>query len=252
MRSSSEQARQDARNDGGEGEMRHDISLKVLLIEDNRDIAENICLYLDGAGHTTDYAANADQALGLAAVNRYDILIVDVMLPGTDGLSLCRRLRSQHDIDTPVLMLTARDELSDKLDGFDAGADDYMTKPFELEELRARLLALTRRASGRTRQVLRVGELQLDARSLRVTRDGHQLDLSPTGFRLLREMMLAYPNLVFRDDIERSIWGDDPPDSDALRSHVFALRKVVDRPFAHKMVETVHGIGFRLRVDDEG
>ena len=172
MRSSSEQARQDARNNGGEGEMRHDIPLKVLLIEDNRDIAENICLYLDGAGHTTDYAANADQALGLAAVNRYDILIVDVMLPGTDGLSLCRRLRSQHDIDTPVLMLTARDELSDKLDGFDAGADDYMTKPFELEELRARLLALTRRASGRTRQVLRVGELQLDARSLRVTRDG--------------------------------------------------------------------------------
>jgi DNA-binding response OmpR family regulator len=232
--------------------MRGDMPLTILLVEDNGDIAENICLYLENVGHTVDYAATGAQALALAEGQRYDALIVDIMLPGMDGLTLCQRLREERNLETPVLMLTARDELGDKLQGFDAGADDYMTKPFELEELRARLMALTRRASGRTRQLLAVGDLELDARAMRASRAGRPLELSPTGFRILHEMMLAYPNLVFRDDLERSIWGDDRPDSDALRSHVFALRKVVDRPFPHKMLETVHGIGFRLRPPDGG
>jgi DNA-binding response OmpR family regulator len=235
---------------GEEEIMRREAPLAVLLIEDNRDIAENVCVFLEGDGHTVDYAATGKHALRLAAKSRYDVLIVDIMLPGMDGLTLCRELREREGVDTPVLMLTARDELADKLEGFDAGADDYMTKPFELEELEARLLALTRRASGRSRKVLIVGDLELDAKAMRARRQGKPLDLSPTGFKLLHQMMLAYPNIVFRDDLERAIWGDEPPDSDALRSHVFALRKAVDRPFAHKMVETVHGIGFRLHCSD--
>ncbi|MDH3947077.1 MAG: response regulator transcription factor [Chromatiales bacterium] len=219
----------------------------MLIVEDNRDIAENVCLFLENAGHAVDYAAGGREALRRVGENRYDALIVDVMLPGMDGLALCRQLRDQNNVDTPVLMLTARDRLDDKLDGFDAGADDYMTKPFELEELEARLLALTRRASGRTKNKLIVGDIELDAQAMRASRAGIELDLSPTGFKLLQQLMLAYPNIVFRDDMERAIWGDDPPDSDALRSHVFALRKAVDRPFDHKVVKTVHGIGFRLQ-----
>ncbi len=252
MRSFEGTVRGHPRTEDGHTEMRGNLPLTVLLVEDNGDIAENICLYLENAGHTVDYAATGTQALVLAEAQRYDVLIVDVMLPGMDGLTLCKRLREDRNLETPVLMLTARDELGDKLQGFDAGADDYMTKPFELDELRARLMALTRRASGRTRQTLAVGDLELDARAMRASRAGERLDLSPTGFRLLHEMMLAYPNVVFRDDLERAIWGDDRPDSDALRSHVFALRKALDRPFEHKMLETVHGIGFRLRVPDGG
>jgi len=227
--------------------MRSRGALAILIVEDNRDIAENVCLFLENAGHAVDYAAGGREALRRVGENRYDALIVDVMLPGMDGLALCRQLRDQNNVDTPVLMLTARDRLDDKLDGFDAGADDYMTKPFELEELEARLLALTRRASGRTKNKLIVGDIELDAQAMRASRAGIELDLSPTGFKLLQQLMLAYPNIVFRDDMERAIWGDDPPDSDALRSHVFALRKAVDRPFDHKVVKTVHGIGFRLQ-----
>jgi DNA-binding response OmpR family regulator len=113
------------------------------------------------------------------------------------------------------------------------------------------LLALTRRASGRTKNKLIVGDIELDAQAMRASRAGIELDLSPTGFKLLQQLMLAHPNIVFRDDMERAIWGDDPPDSDALRSHVFALRKAVDRPFDHKVVKTVHGIGFRLQPANE-
>lgn len=231
--------------------MRSRGALAILIVEDNRDIAENVCLFLENAGHAVDYAAGGREALRRVGENRYDALIVDVMLPGMDGLALCRQLRDQNNVDTPVLMLTARDRLDDKLDGFDAGADDYMTKPFELEELEARLLALTRRASGRTKNKLIVGDIELDAQAMRASRAGIELDLSPTGFKLLQQLMLAYPNIVFRDDMERAIWGDDPPDSDALRSHVFALRKAVDRPFDHKVVKTVHGIGFRLQPANE-
>jgi DNA-binding response OmpR family regulator len=231
--------------------MRSRGALAILIVEDNRDIAENVCLFLENAGHAVDYAAGGREALRRVGENRYDALIVDVMLPGMDGLALCRQLRDQNNVDTPVLMLTARDRLDDKLDGFDAGADDYMTKPFELEELEARLLALTRRASGRTKNKLIVGDIELDAQAMRASRAGIELDLSPTGFKLLQQLMLAYPKIVFRDDMERAIWGDDPPDSDALRSHVFALRKAVDRPFDHKVVKTVHGIGFRLQPANE-
>lgn len=238
-------------NPPGADTMRQRSALTVLMVEDNRDIAENVCLFLENAGHSVDYAASGREALRLVDGNRFDALIVDVMLPGIDGLALCRELRERQRLDTPILMLTARDRLDDKLDGFDAGADDYMTKPFELEELEARLLALTRRARGAVSHTLCVGDIELDSRAMRASRAGTELELSPTGFKLLQQMMLAYPNIVFRDDMERAIWGDDPPDSDALRSHVFALRKAVDRPFDHKMVKTVHGIGFRLQPADE-
>lgn len=238
-------------NPPGADTMRQRSALTVLMVEDNRDIAENVCLFLENSGHSVDYAASGREALRLVDGNRYDALMVDVMLPGIDGLALCRELRERQRLDTPILMLTARDRLDDKLDGFDAGADDYMTKPFELEELEARLLALTRRARGAVSHTLCVGDIELDSRAMRASRAGTELELSPTGFKLLQQMMLAYPNIVFRDDMERAIWGDDPPDSDALRSHVFALRKAVDRPFDHKMVKTVHGIGFRLQPADE-
>lgn len=230
--------------------MLHDRPLSILLVEDNRDIAENICYFLESRKQSVDYAPDGESGLRLASANTYDVLVVDVMLPVMGGLELCRRFRSTPRGDTPVLLLTARDELQDKLDGFEVGADDYLTKPFDLDELHARLLALARRAAGRTKNVLDVGELHMDVRAMRVTRAGTPLELSPTGFKMLHQLMVSHPEIVFRDDLERNIWGDDRPDSDALRSHLFALRKAVDRPFTHKMIETVHGIGLRLRCAD--
>jgi DNA-binding response OmpR family regulator len=230
--------------------MLHDRPISVLLIEDNLDIAENICYFLESRKQSVDYAPDGEIGLRLACSNTYDVLIVDVMLPVMGGLELCRRFRSTAQGDTPILLLTARDELQDKLEGFGVGADDYLTKPFDLDELHARLLALARRAAGRTKNVLDVGELHMDVRSMRVTRAGTPVELSPTGFKILHQLMISHPEIVFRDDLERSIWGDDRPDSDALRSHLFALRKAVDRPFPHKMIETVHGIGLRLRCTD--
>jgi DNA-binding response OmpR family regulator len=169
------------------------------------------------------------------------------MLPGIDGLDVCRRLRDESLTDVPVLMLTARDTLADKLSGFDHGADDYLVKPFDLEELEARLAALIRRHKRAvSRGQLQVGGLLLDAETLQVTRDGIELTVTPIGLKILDLLMRASPRVVQRRDIEREIWGDVPPDSDALRSHMYTLRKVVDRPFDKALIHTVHSAGFRL------
>lgn len=219
----------------------------VLLVEDHRDIAEMIYDYLEGEGYSVDYADSGDAGLKFGSDNRYDAIVLDVMLPGIDGFEVCRRLRTDVGLQTPVLMLTARDTLDDKLSGFDSGADDYLVKPFDLEELGARIKALlTRRQRNDRQQCLRVGDLSVDLATRKVIRAGQPLTLTPIGMKILIALMKASPGVVDRHSIERLVWNDLPPDSDALRSHMYNLRKVVDRPFDRVLIHTVQGAGFRI------
>ncbi|MGY6517152.1 MAG: response regulator transcription factor [Lysobacteraceae bacterium] len=219
----------------------------VLLVEDNRNIAEMVTEYLERRGFGVDYAADGLDGYRLAVDNSYDVVILDLMLPRLDGVEVCRRLRQDAKKSTPVLMLTARDTLDDKVIGLDAGADDYLVKPFAIQELEARIRALIRRERRQvSAEVLKVADLVLDTASLRVTRGGQEIQLSPIGLRLLGILMRESPRVVSRRDIEREIWGDALPDSDTLRSHLYNLRKAIDRPFDKQLLHTVQSAGYRV------
>ena len=221
--------------------------IRVLIIEDHEDVAANIGDFLEVRGHEPDFALDGLSGLHLAVTREYDVIVLDLGLPGMDGLTLCRRLREDAGCSVPILMLTARDTLPDKLAGFDAGTDDYLVKPFALQELEVRLRALVRRSHpSTTMERRRVGDLELDAGTLEVTRGGQHIELNPTAFRVLEILMEASPRVVRRADLERQLWGDEPPDSDALRSHIYAIRRAIDRPFPTSMLRTVHGVGYRL------
>ncbi len=226
--------------------------LRLLLIEDNQDLAANMGEFLESSGHVVDYAADGLTGLHLAAVNSYDALVLDLGLPGLDGLALCKRLRQDAGSPVPILMLTARDAERDVLAGFAAGTDDYLTQPFSLLELLARLTALVRRASGDSvAPVLRVADLTLDTQTLVARRSGRRVGLTPTGLKVLQSLMVASPRVLSRQELEGIVWGKDPPDSEAaLRAHIHALRQAVDRDHAVKLLHTVHGIGYRLVEDD--
>ena len=223
----------------------------VLLVEDHRDIAEMVYDGLEAQGFQVDYASDGASALELAADNDYDVVVLDLMLPRVDGLEVCRRLREDLRQDVPVLMLTARDTLEDKIAGLDAGADDYLVKPFALGELEARLRALLRRSRGQVAQErFEVADLTLDTGTWRVVRDGRALAVTPIGMKLLTVLMRASPQVVSRRQLEREVWGESLPDSDTLRSHLYTLRKIVDRPFPQPLIETVSGAGYRLAPPD--
>jgi len=219
----------------------------ILLVEDNRGISEMVGEFLERRGYSVDYAADGVTGLHLAVTNSYDVIVLDLMLPGLDGIDLCRKLRADGKKSTPVLMLTARDTLEDKLVGLDAGADDYLIKPFEIRELEARVKALIRRDRRQvSAELLSVGDLVLDTASLRLTRGGQELMVSPIGLRLLMILMRESPRVVSRRDIEREVWGDLLPDSDTLRSHLYNLRKIIDKPFQKPLLHTIHSAGYRL------
>lgn len=220
--------------------------MQVLVVEDNRDLMANVFDFLEARGHVVDAAYDAPAGLERALGSDYDAVVLDLILPGGDGLDVCRRLRAEGR-STPVLMLTARDTLADKLAGFEAGADDYLVKPFALQELEARLVALARRARGsafRTR--LQVADLMLDLATRRVERAGRPIELPPIPLRILELLMRHAPRVVTRAEIERWVWGDAPPDSDALRSHLYVLRSAIDRPFETPLLRTLRGLGCQL------
>lgn len=221
-------------------------TLRILIIEDNQDIAENIGDYMAALGHHTDYAMDGISGLHLALTQTYDAIVLDLMLPGMDGLTLCARFKSEGKKDTPVLMLTARDTLSDKLQGFETGADDYLVKPFALEELAARLFALSRRRDKTPAPLLRVGNLTMETSTFKVKRGEEPIELNNTCLTLLKILMEASPKVVSRNELERRLWGDTPPGSDALRSHLYTLRNKVDKPFDTPLIHTLHGIGYRM------
>jgi DNA-binding response OmpR family regulator len=220
--------------------------MRILIIEDNPDIAANLGDYLEDHGHTVDFAGDGVTGLHLAVVNSFDAIVLDLALPGMDGLEVCRKLRAEAGKDTPVLMLTARDRLEDKLAGFDTGADDYLVKPFELQEVEARLKVLASRGRRRSPRELKVGNLVYNLDTLTVKRGDTEIYLNPIGLKLLHCLMEASPNVVSRADLELEVWGEEMPDSDSLRVHIHSLRSAIDKPFGSNMIQTRHGIGYRL------
>jgi DNA-binding response OmpR family regulator len=225
------------------------LSKSVLVIEDHRDIAENIAEFLRAHDFTAEIAGDGITGLHLALVNRYDAILVDLMLPKLDGITLIKKLRDEGQVDTPTLILTARDQLDDKLAGFSAGADDYLIKPFSLLELEARLRALMRRSSGPATwgtRVLKVADIEYDPDTLAVKRAGQAVRLNRTTRRILTMLMRHTHRVVTREELEREIWGDNPPDGDVLRAHIYALRSAIDKPFDKPLLHTIHGVGYRL------
>ncbi len=224
-----------------------DTPLRILVIEDNPDLAANLVDYLETKGHLSDTTGDGISGLRLATRNTYDVIVLDLVLPGLDGVSLCKCLREEVGKLTPILMLTARDSLDDKITGIEAGADDYLVKPFELRELAARIMALARRTQAASpRQKLQVGDLHFDTATFRVVRAGKPIDLPPIPLRILEALMRASPRVLERSDLERAVWGDTPPDSDSLRAHLHILRNAIDKPFDKPLLQTLRGIGWQI------
>lgn len=223
----------------------------ILVIEDNPDLVANLYDFLEPRGYVVDAAYDARSGLRFARDNDYDIIILDLMLPDMDGLEVCSRLRDSGR-DTPILMLTARDTLDDKLEGFASGTDDYLVKPFAMQELDVRLKALVRRMRGeQSRERIRVADLVFDPATLHVERDGKAISLPPIPLKILALLIRQSPRVIPRREIERRIWGNVRPDSDALRTHMSVLRAAIDKPFDKHLLRTVHGIGYQLAVPDE-
>jgi len=221
--------------------------MNVLLVEDDHDLACTVIDYLALEQIDSDHASNGVAALNLLRSHRYDVILLDINLPRLNGFSVCQQLRLDG-LDTPVIMLTARDQLSDKLEGFRAGTDDYLVKPFELEELVVRLQSLARRRSGQVQQ-LQYRDLTMNLSERQVSRGGERLHLSPSNWTLLEVLLRAAPASVTKNQLERALWGDDSPDSNALKVHMFKLRKAINIDGAPALIHTLSGFGFVLRED---
>ena len=223
-------------------------SLNVLLVEDTREVAEVIFDFFEGSDVELDYAANGNLGLKLAQNGNFDCIILDIMLPGLDGLTLCKKLREQGN-STPIIMLTARDTNTDMLLGLRQGADDYIVKPFDIEILEARINAVVRRNNKSSfKHSLHCGELKIDLRSKQVWRDNQEISLNLSCFKILQFMMEQHPNIATRQGIEDMLWQDDVPDSDILRKHIYQLRSKIDKPFADEIIKTVPKLGYKLAV----
>jgi two-component system, OmpR family, response regulator len=225
--------------------------MRILLVEDDRKAAALLMRGLREEGFVVDHAASLAEADEAAFVTTHDLIVLDGMLPDGDGVTLCRTLRARGQ-QVPVLMLTARDALSDRVDGLNAGADDYLTKPFEFEELLARLRALLRRSDMTRPPVLVADDLRLDPASLQVTRAGRPVELTPKEFALLQALMRQPGAVVPRQRLAEQIWHGDPLAIDNLiDAHMSKLRRKIDAAGARPLIETVRGRGFRLRGPDD-
>jgi DNA-binding response OmpR family regulator len=221
--------------------------MKILVIEDDADIASNIGQYFEDKGHQLDFAFNGAHGLALATAGHFDLIILDLMLPGKDGITVCREFREQTRHDTPILMLTARDTLDDKISGFEAGTDDYLVKPFSLRELEVRVLALTRRGQVRPKSaVIVIDNLELNQDTMQVSRASQSIKLKPKAFRILAYMMQHTDRVISRQELIDHIWPTDSPQGDPLRVHIHSLRQKIDKPFGKALIHTVHGVGYRM------
>ena len=224
---------------------------RLLIIEDDRDLARNLVDYLELRGYVTDYAPDGYSALNLLGQESYDLILVDLNLPGIDGISLCKRFRSEMYGKAPIVVLTAQDDIDVKISALDLGADDYVVKPVSLRELDARIRALIRRAGPESESsVLSVGDLRFDLGTMRIERAGQLLSLSPVPTRILALLMRHAPNVVLQQAIFREIWGEEPGDKHALLVHMHALRNAVDKPFERQLIHTVRGFGYRMAQDN--
>lgn len=222
--------------------------MRILIIEDDAVIAANLYDFLEAHGHAVDAAADGVTGLHLAISQTFDVIVLDLGLPGMDGLTLARKLREEAQLDTPILMLSARDTLDDKLEGFSRGADDYLVKPFSLKEVEARLISMNRRSIGRTApRLLEAGTLSLNPRTMAVRFGANEVKLPPKCLRILELLIQEPGRVISRDEIERLVWGESQETSDTLRSHLHTLRRALTAAGGYDPVETLHGIGYRLR-----
>ncbi len=222
--------------------------LKVLVVEDNHDIAENIVMYLEACGHQLDVIHSGMGALNLLQTHTYDVLLLDVMLPGMDGFTLAKKIRKQLKLSSPILFLTARDALDDKVEGFSQGGDDYLTKPFEMLELEMRIMALSKRAKGHISDEIIVANCVVDTNRRQIIIDNVPLKTTNIAYKIFKILAQSYPKILSKSDLEWALWQDEPPESDALRSHIFVLRKAIKQVSNNVTLETVHSIGYRLDI----
>jgi DNA-binding response OmpR family regulator len=221
--------------------------MRILLIEDNRRLSQSLKLSLEDGGYAVDAAFDGEEGQDLAELTPYDAIILDIMLPKKDGLAVCRDLRDKR-INTPILMLTARDTVDDRVRGLDSGADDYLVKPFAINELRARLRALLRRDLPDKTSVIVVDDLQLDTVTHRVTRADLPIELTAKEYALLEYFMRNPDRLITREMAESHVWSYDFEGvSNVIDVYVRRLRRKIDDPFTTKLIETVRGAGYRLR-----
>ncbi|MNR84390.1 Transcriptional regulatory protein QseB [compost metagenome] len=226
--------------------------MQILIIEDNKTIASNLCDYLEARAHVVDIAHDGMMGRELAKANAYDAILLDLGLPKLEGIKLCGQLREELLLDTPILILTARDTLEDKLLGFQTGADDYLVKPFALEEVAARLDALHKRHHRKvaTKQ-LQLGDLLYEPRTRRLTYRGAALSLPPKCLQLI-ELLLHDPDRVYlRREIECELWGEEQDTSDRLRYHIRLLRSALIAAGLHDPIQTIHGVGYSLLKRDD-
>jgi DNA-binding response OmpR family regulator len=221
--------------------------MRRLVGEDNQNLVASIFEYFEARGHALDAAPDGHTASYLLEQFAYDVVVMDWGLPRVDGIQVLTRLRHRIGQEPPVLMLTARGELEDKLTGFGAGANDYLVKPFAMAELEARLAALAMRAkpTASSRELV-VDDLAFDPATQQVRRAGRQISLYRACRKLLEVLMRASPSVVSRSELEFVLWGDEPPDGDQLRSHMYELRRAVDGEHAIKLIHTVPREGYRL------
>jgi two-component system OmpR family response regulator len=224
--------------------------VRVLIVEDEAKIADVLRRGLQGERIVSDVAGDGEQAVARAATRSYDVILLDVMLPGIDGFETCRRLRDKG-VEAPILMLTARDAVDDRVAGLSGGADDYVVKPFAFEEVLARIHALARRGPAERAPILEVGKLRLDPRTHRAWRGYARLDLSAKEFGLLETFMRHPGQVLSRDSLLDQVW-QSPADvgSNVIEVHLRNLREKIDRPFGTHTIETVRGVGYRLREPD--
>ncbi|MBX8563977.1 response regulator transcription factor [Pseudomonas cichorii] len=221
--------------------------MRILVIEDHKDILANITEYFTLKGFEVTGAQDGLTGLHHAVTGNYDAIILDLMLPGMDGILVCKTLRENTTKHIPILMLTARDALDDRITGFNVGADDYIVKPFALSELLARVESVARRFSGMKKRMLQIHDLTYDLDTLEVRRAGCLLKLNPTSMVILELLMRKSPAIVKRQDFEQALWGSNAPDSDSLRTGIYTLRKIIDKSFDIPLLHTVHGLGYKLQ-----
>ena len=226
-------------------------SLKLLIVEDNAHIARQLGDFLSGIHWQVDFAAEGKLAIQLASTEHYDVVLLDLNLPDMDGLQVCREIKAKAARNVPVLMLTARDAFEDTARGFADGADDYLTKPFDLREVVLRCQALSRRQQLHIKQELNIGSLTLFVRETRAEFAHQPLALTQVGFTILFQLAQHFPEAVSRSQLVQEVWGDAPPQSDALKSHIYSLRKQLELVTGHDLVRTVHQVGYQLVLDGD-
>lgn len=225
------------------------MKLSVLLAEDDVDLADTVICFLESNSVLCDHAENGVEAVNLSSANTYDVIVLDVRMPRLNGFSACQTIRNAGN-DTPIMMLTARDTLDDKHQGFTAGADDYLVKPFELKELLMRVNALSKRRSKQGKRHS-FGSLEINSELKAVTLEGQVLPLTPTGWKIMEILAMRYPSVVSKGDMERYLWGEELPDTNSLKVHLYKLRKHFASVTGHSYVESVAGHGYVLSLPQD-